>query len=114
MSHKGNGRAVITNMLRSSDAPTAVVCGGGSSDAQIMVELAATVGKRVPEDMSIVAFGGPLPERRPITATVEDEETLGTRALEMLLEEDMLSNPRRVLVPARLAVGNTTAPPRAG
>ena len=51
---------------------------------------------------------------RRIGQILVDLGFINDEQLEMLLEEDMLSNPRRVLVPARLAVGNTTAPPRAG
>ena len=112
--YEGRGRPAIKDMLCGGRAPTAVICGGGTFDAIGIIERAAALGKRVPEDLSVVAMSGPLPLRRRITMCVMDQQALGVRALEMLLEEDLLSHPRRELVPVRLLEGGTTAPPRAG
>jgi DNA-binding LacI/PurR family transcriptional regulator len=101
----------IDELLRSPDRPTAVIVVHGQL-ADYLMGVAASRGIGVPRDLSVIAFG----ERRwsrlsPITLVSMDEELLGRRALEVLLDEDIWANPKRVQLPGRAIELGSTAPP---
>lgn len=110
--YRSDHHAAFDRVLSDSPAPTAVISGSPRA-AEIFVELAAGRGVAVPADLSLAAFGEPrMFQRRPVTLAAGDHETLGRRAFEMLLDEEVRADPRRVLLPVRLIEGGTTAPPR--
>jgi len=85
--------------------PTALLC---MSDrlADGALRVAARHGLRVPEDLSVVGFDGWLPG---LTTIEQPTREKGERAARMLLE----GSSERVLLPTRLVVGTSTAPPPA-
>lgn len=76
-------------------------------------------GVRVPEDLSVVGFDD-IPEAGflipPLTTVRQDFDEVGRRSIELLLSH--IDNPKRrrsrSLVPPRLVLRATTAPPRKG
>jgi LacI family transcriptional regulator len=98
--------------LSGRDRPTAVVAYGHPSLVQYA---AATMGLRVPDDLSVVCFA----ERRPdalgsrVTTAIVPAFEMGSEGVEMLIQK--LKRPKKALaprvVPARIGEGATTAPP---
>jgi hypothetical protein len=106
----------LKTMLSRPNRPTALFC---FSDWWVpqAVTMACELGLCVPQDLSIVGFGG-TPELAgmqglALTTLEVDLARIGSEAARMLIERiNGLSTPaRRVVVSATLAVGNTTAPP---
>ena len=76
-----------------------------------MVTLVRGTGRRVPEDVSIVGIGAPRDSILPIYPTMVSlgHGMMGKRAVELLLDEDALINPRREVIPCQLELGSTSA-----
>lgn len=92
--------------------PTGVICDTVGQLSRV-VKWIRESGLRVPEDVSIVGIGGgrdTLPSIDP-TVILLGHHTMGKRAVELLLDEDALNNPRREVIPCRLELGSTSAPP---
>lgn len=74
------------------------------------------LGRRVPEDISVVGFDDIVAEWTwpPLTSVAQDFETIGRKLVEALLPQlrGEPDEPRGVLVPARLVVRRSTAAPR--
>jgi DNA-binding LacI/PurR family transcriptional regulator len=110
--YEGTGAKSITRLIQMDAGPTAIVT-ADASDARAVIRLAAAVGKRVPEDISIVSLGGgQLTREQGVTGPLVNEELLGARALEALLNSDLQANARRILIPPTFADHHTTAAPR--
>ena len=92
------------------DRLTAVIC---SNPTRLTATVSAIrkAGLRVPEDVSIVGIGPSRDEITPLHPTMVslDFGTMGKRAVELLLDEDALDNPRREVIPGRLELGSTSA-----
>jgi DNA-binding LacI/PurR family transcriptional regulator len=109
---------VAREMLDRPDRPTAVLC---FSDAYALgtMNVARSLGLRVPEDLSIVGFDdSPLATAsRPQLTTVHQElESKGheaVRALMAIMGPDRPDPVERILLPTSLVVRDSTAPPRA-
>jgi LacI family transcriptional regulator len=105
-------RALVA-MLGLADPPTAVFAANDQSAIGIL-EAAARLGVRVPEDLSVVGFDD-IPEAAATTpglTTVRQEiQGLGRTAVTLLVEllENPSSEPRHVRLPTRLVVRGTTA-----
>jgi len=99
---------VLEGILSASPSPTAVVS-ADSRSADVLYEAASACDRDVPADLSLATFlVTPARRRHRITRVEMDCPMLGTRALEMLLDEDLATNPRRVLLPVKLADPDTT------
>jgi DNA-binding LacI/PurR family transcriptional regulator len=93
--------AQIERALRASDRPTALLC-YGRSEALAAAQVAARVGLRVPEDLSILGI-----DVRPIESGLQFISTalipttaVGSRAVQMLM--DKIADPALALPPAEL------------
>jgi LacI family transcriptional regulator len=119
VSHRGDragGEAAMAELLRRGAAFTAVVC---VNDLVAVGALAALhrAGLRVPEDVSVAGMGGypdVSPPDQALTTMADDYREIGRQAGQMLLRRVCGRSERAVerrVIPARLSVGATTAPP---
>ena len=110
--------AVAREMLDRPDRPTAVLCFSDAFAAATM-DVARSLGLRVPEDLSVVGFDdSPLATTtRPQLTTVRQEvATKGAeavRALVRLMGDQKPESPQRIMLPTHLEVRGSTAPPPA-
>jgi LacI family transcriptional regulator len=110
-------RAAIKELHESDDRPTAIFC-GMLPDAEQVYLVASELGWRVPEDLSLIYFGGTwrsgaLAER--ITCVAVDEQALGAKAAQLLEEMRFGNRPidddARVVFAVSLLDGETLARP---
>jgi LacI family transcriptional regulator len=115
---EATSREATLRLLRQPEPPTAIFAANDLS-AISTIDVAMTLGMRVPEDLSIVGFDN-VPESvmaRPALTTVDQAiQLMGQRAVEMLLEILAGHEParRHVLLPTRLVVRDSAVPPAAG
>jgi DNA-binding LacI/PurR family transcriptional regulator len=108
--------SVARQLLEAPDRPTAVLC-FSDAFAVATMQVAQSLGLRVPEDVSIVGFDdSPLAlTSSPRLTTVHQEVTnKGQQAVGVLMrvmEEQRPEQVERVLLPASLVVRESTAPP---
>jgi LacI family transcriptional regulator len=97
--------------LRSEHPPTALVMPAPDA-ADDTIRLAESAGIAVPNDLSVITYGGYLnaARGRRITTVVMDYESMGRRSFEQLLETDTTQRPRREVIPCTLVQGMTTGP----
>ncbi|MFF1574311.1 LacI family DNA-binding transcriptional regulator [Leifsonia sp. NPDC058292] len=100
-------------LLSRSDRPTAVFAANDMSAIGVL-QTAAELGLRVPEDLSVIGFDD-IPEARtstpPLTTLAQPLQDIGAQALQMLTELlDGGEVPSRVHLPAELVVRGTTGP----
>jgi DNA-binding LacI/PurR family transcriptional regulator len=106
------------DLLDRADRPTAVLC-FSDAFAVATVQVAQSLGLRVPEDLSVVGYDdSPLATAaRPRLTTVHQEvATKGQEAVRALIAQmrsDPPGSPERVLLPTALVVRDSTAPPPA-
>jgi LacI family transcriptional regulator len=110
-----SGRAAMSEVLRSGSPPTAVFAVDDESAAGAMQAI-ANAGLRIPDDVSVVGMDDvPLAAAlRPALTTVRiDTEELGRRGAQMLLQivAGTQLEPPRVILPTRLVVRESAAPP---
>ncbi len=102
--------------LRSSDRPTALFA-AGPFVARHVLDIAQEVGIRVPDELSIVAFDDPtaVAESSPVMTTIRQPlEAMGQEGITYLremLRAPEAAAPRRLILPCRLLVRESTAPP---
>ncbi|HWV79114.1 MAG TPA: substrate-binding domain-containing protein, partial [Isoptericola sp.] len=96
------------------DRPTAVFAANDLSAIHV-IEVAAELGLRVPEDLSVVGFDN-IPESwgsaPPLTTVAQPLHRMGAEALRMVL--DLLegtARERHLRLPTSLVVRASTAPP---
>jgi LacI family transcriptional regulator len=112
---EATSRAAAQQLLRLPDRPTAVFAANDLSAISTM-DVAVTLGMRVPEDLSVVGFDN-VPESamtRPALTTIEQPlQLMGQRAVEMLLELLAGREPERrhVRLPTRLVERDSCAAP---
>ena len=110
--YRGEHHTALGRMLSAPEPPTAIIT-GSPGEAEVFMELAASRGVAVPNRLSLLTFAEPrLSRRRHMTIIATDHESLGRRAFDMLLDEEVHANPQCVRLPVRLVQGDTTAPPR--
>jgi DNA-binding LacI/PurR family transcriptional regulator len=108
--------SVARQLLEAPDRPTAVLC-FSDAFAVATMQVAQSLGLRVPEDVSIVGFDdSPLAlTSSPRLTTVHQEVTnKGQQAVGVLMRvmgEQRPEQVERVLLPASLVVRESTAPP---
>jgi GntR family transcriptional regulator, arabinose operon transcriptional repressor len=113
-------RRELTAMLRSTDRPTAIFANDLDVAERVYLE-ALRLGLRVPEDLSIVAFGGKWREgsiREQLAAVVIDEVELGREAARGLsrLEADRSSwgHCGQTVIPLEFVAGKSLGPAMPG
>ena len=109
-------REVLRTWSTSKERPTAIFC-GSLPDAEQIYLLAAELGWRIPEDLSLAYFGGTwlnnaLAER--ITCVAVDAQAIGARASEILSEMRSgmmpIDSEERIVFPVTLMPGETLGP----
>lgn len=101
--------------LPATERPTAVFCGNDQS-ALGAYRAISEAGLRVPEDISVVGFDD-IEEAAdfapPLTTVAQDWEAMGAEMIRVAQETLDGGAPQNVVLPARLVVRESTAPPRA-
>jgi len=101
---------VLEEVMRRPTKVSAIVTGCARL-AQDLLRFAMDCGRRVPQDLSVLALtGGTAQPRARVTGAAMDDIGLGRRAFEMLLDEELMANPRQVLIPVNLSDAGTTGP----
>ncbi|GAB6984355.1 LacI family DNA-binding transcriptional regulator [Nocardioides pyridinolyticus] len=101
-------------LLAGPDRPTAVLC-FSDAFADGVIRAADQLGLAVPGDVSVVGFDDSslaALSRPPLTTVGQDVVEKGRRAVETLLAQMRGEGPDDVLLPTRLVVRESTAPPR--
>jgi GntR family transcriptional regulator, arabinose operon transcriptional repressor len=110
----------LEGLLQTHERPTAIFC-TFDSQAEMVYLLLHRMGVRVPEEISLVGFGGTWREgaiTRRLTSVAVDEEELGRKTVTLLDElrrrERPLDDVTEILMPLSLTEGETLgAAPRA-
>lgn len=103
--------SAFDRLMSGPDRPTALIVTPPHA-ANILLAIAAAKGVNVPRELSLITFGDPRTLHNPALSLVAvDFDALGRRAFEALLDEELLADPRYVLLPGRLLPRATTAPP---
>ena len=114
-----DGGAQLVRKLRALPAPPTAVYVGDPLMAVGALNEAARLGLEVPGDLSIVGFDDNMLRfvTRPVlTSVVQDAEEVGVAAfdvLQRLLERRKRADVERRVLPTRLELHESTAPPRA-
>ena len=106
----------MAQLLQRADRPTAIMA-SFDPDAELLYLLLGQLGIKVPEDISLISFGGAARESailKRVTAITVDEAELGRRAAEWLYEmhtgDRELDNAEKQTMPLGLAEGRTVGP----
>lgn len=109
-------RRHLQEMMEGADRPTAIFC-GNQIDAEQVYLLAPEIGVRIPQDLSLIHFGGlwrngPLAERLASVSVNEYElgEVAGRLLSEMRAGVRRLDNDEHVVLPVTLLQGDTLGP----
>lgn len=103
---------ITRQLLQMKDRPTCILYPDDISLVGGLIEIEAS-GLSIPDDISIAGYDGIPMSRllRPrITTLHQDSETLGTKAVELLveaIEEPKTWTPQRVVVPGQVQKGNS-------
>lgn len=105
--------ANLQELLASPKPPTAIFC-SFDSEAELIYLLLNRMGVKLPEQISLVGFGGTWREgaiTRRLTSVAVDEEELGRRAAKLLDEmrrrQRPLDDATEVVLPVSLTAGET-------
>lgn len=114
--HESFLRSSLEQMLNHPVPPTALFC-SFDSEAEMLYLLLNSMGIKVPEQMSLVGFGGSWREgaiMRRLTSVTVDEEELGRQSVnllnEMRSEKRPLNDMTEITLPLRLSEGETLGP----
>jgi GntR family transcriptional regulator, arabinose operon transcriptional repressor len=106
----------LKKMLSRKDRPTAVQC-GFDSEAELVYLVLSRLGVRVPEDVSLMGFGGTWRDGaicRRLVSVALDEEELGRRAVSFLngmaRRQRPIHDRTEVVMPLTLTDGETLGP----
>ena len=111
-------RRIARELLDRPDRPTAVLCFSDAFAVQT-IQVAESLGLRVPEDLSVVGFDDSrrATESRPQLTTVHQEVASkgqeAVRALMAVMGHNRPETAERILLPTSLVVRESTAPPPA-
>ena len=110
---------VLEQMCCRADRPTAIMT-GFDSESELIFLLLGQLGLKVPEDISLIGFGGSWREGamlRRLAAVTVDETELGCKASRLLhqmrIGERPLDDQEKVAMPLSLSEGQTLDSPRA-
>jgi LacI family transcriptional regulator len=109
-------RDAARSLLTLPDRPTAVFAANDWS-AFALMEVAADLGLRVPEDVSVIGFDNISALAHPALTTVHQPiQEMGRRAVELLVrlidgDPDAAAAPARLTLPTSLVVRRSTQPP---
>jgi DNA-binding LacI/PurR family transcriptional regulator len=115
--HEDSVQAVARELLDRPDRPTAVLC-FSDAFAAATINVARSLDLRVPEDLSVVGFDdSPLattthPQLTTVHQEVASKGATAVRALMQVMVEKP-AEPERIMLPTRLVVRDSTAPPPA-
>lgn len=112
---RDDARTALARILDRDPSVTAILC---MSDllACGVAEAAAGLGRRIPDDLSIVGFDDIEEAARlspPLTTIRQPIEEKGLAAVRLIFDDEGQRGGRSVLMPLELVVRGTTAPPRA-
>jgi DNA-binding LacI/PurR family transcriptional regulator len=114
--HEQFVKSSLEQLLKLARRPTALFC-SFDSEAELVYLLLGRMGVKVPEEISIVGFGGTWREgaiARRLTSITVDEEELGLRAAKLLDEmrrrERPLNDVTEILMPLSISKGETLGP----
>lgn len=101
----------LTRRIDGDDLPTALVC-VNDDFARKLIDLLAVRQLRVPEDVSVTGWGSEV--ATGLTSIDARPAQVGEMAARWIIGQMTArdSMPARMLVPVRLCIGRTTAPPR--
>ncbi len=106
----------LSEVLRNGSPPTAIFC-PFDSEAELVYLILAQMGVRVPEEISVISFGGTWREgalTRRLAAVTVDEEELGRNAVRLLEQirrhEKPLNSLEEVIMPLSWSNGETLGP----
>lgn len=106
----------LEHALRAPDGPTAWFAAGYHLSMQT-VEVVRRVGRRIPDEISVIGFGDPFTAaymHPPLTTIRHPIEALGELAASRLLDavREGKPSPASEILPVELVVRGSTAPPR--
>jgi LacI family transcriptional regulator len=110
-----SGVAAVEELLSHPVKPTAVFCLSDAAAAGVIAK-AHTRGLRVPEDLSVVGCSDDfcaqiiLPALTTVHIPAEEMARLGVREIDRMVREAMPQEPRRHLVPVKLAERGSSGP----
>jgi len=111
--HEAFLRSNIEEFLRLPSPPTAVFC-SFDSEAEMLYLVLSSLGVKVPEQMSLVSFGGAWRKGAilsRLTSVVVDEEELGRQSVQLLNEmrcgKRPLQDMAEIILPLELSEGET-------
>ena len=114
--HEAEVLAALTEMLKQPERPTAIFASFDSA-AELIYLLLLRLGLRVPEEISVVGFGGRIrasPSLRQITSVTVDETEIGRQAVELLDRMRRhalpLDHHETIVIPISLSEGQTLGP----
>jgi GntR family transcriptional regulator of arabinose operon len=106
----------LADMLKAPRRPTAIFC-AFDSDAESVYLLLSRMGIKVPEEISIVGFGGTWRNgaiAQRLTSVAVDEEELGRQAVKLLDEirhrHRPINDVAEIIMPLSLTAGETLGP----
>jgi DNA-binding LacI/PurR family transcriptional regulator len=114
--HRDEGESVVSEFLGSSPRPTGLVVESDELAMSVLVEL-SRVGVRVPESLSVIGFDGhAMADKFGLSTVAQPVDQLGRQASELALSLTGSAPGRRksIMVPTRLVLRNSTAPPPDG
>jgi DNA-binding LacI/PurR family transcriptional regulator len=107
----------LERVLANKNRPTAIFC-PFDSEAESVYLILSQLGIKVPEEISLISFGGTWREgalMRRLAAVTVDEEELGRNAVHLLNEmrrnEKPLTNSIEIVMPLNWSNGATLGPP---
>jgi DNA-binding LacI/PurR family transcriptional regulator len=114
--HEQFVKSSLEELLKLARRPTALFC-SFDSEAELVYLLLGRMGVKVPEEISVVGFGGTWRDgaiSRRLTSVTVDEEELGLRAARLLDEmrrrERPLNDVTEILMPLSVSKGETLGP----
>lgn len=112
------GRHAASRLLATHSEVTGVFC-GNDLIALGLVQVAAALGRRVPDDLSVVGFDDMLVSRLatpPLTTIQQPVEQFGRQAAEvgLALAAEVQQAPESRVLPVELIVRGSTGPPATG
>src|SRR5262249_389634 len=115
--HEPEVLPILQAVCRGPDRPTAIFA-SFDSDAEELYLLLGRLGLRVPEDMSLIGFGGSQRDGAVVerlTSVTVDEAQMGRQAADLLDQmrrgELPLEHEETVLIPLGLSQGESLGPP---